>query len=71
VIASDEVGAELCANLAEWRHRMAQIVDRTVDEVTGNRDDVGLERVDFANDVFDKIATDGQADVHVGELYEA
>ena len=71
MIARDEVRPELCANLAEWRYGMPQVFDRPIDEVARDRDDVRLERVDLADDILDEIGTDGQSNVHVGELNEA
>ena len=69
VITGDEVRAETCLNLPEWRYGMPEVFDRTVDEVARDRYDVGLERVDLADDVFDEIASYREAHVHVGDLH--
>ena len=71
VIARDEKGPEGRANLSEWGDGAPELFDRAVDQISRDRDDVGLEGVHLPYDVFDEIAADGEADVHVTELDEA
>ena len=54
---------------AKRRHRVAQLVDAAVDEIAGDGDEVGLERVGGRHHLLDEGAIDGlPADVDVGEL---
>ena len=68
VIAGNEEDAVARAQFGEWRDRVAQHADAAVDEIAGDRDDVGRERVGAVDDVLDDVAPDRRADVEIGDL---
>ena len=70
VVSSDEKRSELGADLAQVAYRIAELRNRAVDQVSGDRHDVGIEPVDLAHDVLDKAPADRRSHVHVSELDE-
>ena len=71
VIAGNEENAVARAQFGKWRDRIAQHADAAVDEIAGDRDDVGRERVGAVDDVLHDFAPDRRADVQIGDLGDA
>ena len=70
VVAGHREHAVLRAQLAERRDIVAQIVDRAVDQVAGQRDQIRRQRVGVRDHALDERAIDRHADVQVRELHD-
>ena len=68
MVAGDREHAVLGAQLRERRDVVAQVGDRAVDEVAGERDEVRREPVRVIDDALDERAIDREPDVEIGEL---
>ena len=54
--------------LCERRGVHRQLRHGSVDQVSGHRDQVGIQLIDTFNDALDETALDGRPDVHIGDL---
>src|SRR5712692_6202772 len=70
VISGDEVDALPRAQGGQRSHVLAQLPDRTVDKVAGDRYYVWLELVHLLHDAVEKSATQSRSDVDVGDLHD-
>ena len=68
VIARDEECA--MARGERWKRRRVagQLLDRSVDQVAGDRDEIGFQIIHARDQALDEAAADGRADVHVADL---
>ena len=50
---------------------MAQMFHFTVDQIAGEGDEIGGQRLDFGYDLLEKIPLDGETDVNIADLGDA
>ncbi len=68
MVAGHEKHAVRCPERGQRRDGGRELCDRPVNEIAGDRDEVGRERIGLPDDLLDEGSTDGGTDVEVGEL---
>ena len=70
MVAGDEEGAVGGRQPAQRLGVQGQALDRTVDQVAGDGDRIGVERIDPGDDRIEVAALDGRPDVDIGNLHD-
>ena len=71
VVAGDHITPMPAKHAAKRRGMRAQLLDAAVDHITGNHDQISVQRIDAVDNGLDVVALDRWPDVNVAELNNA